>query len=149
MSYRSPDEAIVYARDREADAAGFYELLSRRVEQPATRAMFEALAAEERRHQVQLEALRPADLAGWADESVTVPVGIASPTVKYQPDMSFVDALRLALQREDESVRLYQLLHDRAPDSAVGGLFSVLIDQERQHQRRLQDELDRVVLKED
>jgi rubrerythrin len=67
--------------------------------------------------------------------------------VAFDPEMDFVAALRLAIQREEDSVRLYQMLGQEAEDPVQQKLFRLLVGQEQGHRARLQDELDSVVLR--
>lgn len=147
MKYRSFQEALNYAIGREQDAEGFYHLLAKRARQPATREMLEELAVQEHQHQERLQALEPGDVARKGVRPTEVDEPADRKAVAYDPEMDFVAALRLAIQREEDSVRLYQMLGQEAEDPAQQKLFHLLVGQEQGHRTRLQDELDSVVLR--
>ena len=147
MKYRSFQEALNYAIAREQDASSSYRLLAGRAHQPATRAMLEELAVQEHQHQERLEGLTEQALAKLKPEPIAVDEPVGTKDVEFDPEMDFVAALRLAIHKEEDSVRLYQALGQEAEDPAVKKLFSVLVEQEQGHRARLQDELDSVVLR--
>lgn len=147
MKYRSFQEALNYAIAREQDASSSYRLLAGRAHQPATRAMLEELAAQEHQHQVLLEGVTETDVARMKPREITIGEPGGTKDVEFDPEMDFVAALRLAIHKEEDSVRLYQSLGREADDAPLKKLFSALVEQEQGHRARLQDELDSVVLR--
>jgi rubrerythrin len=146
LNRRTFQEALAYAIDQERDAAGQYDLFSHRATKPATRSMFAALAAEERTHQTRLEGITPAMLTTCAGKLIAEPSSTA-PGVSFDPDMDFVAALRLAIQHEEEAIRLYDAMRSEAGDEKLCGLLTALVEQEQGHRAKLQEELDSVVLR--
>lgn len=146
MSYKTFREAIAFAVSRESEEAGFYELFAGKAEKPATKAMFEALAAEEHKHQAMLEELKPERLSGTLDKRIDVSEPRSS-AARFDPAMDFVAVLRMGIQREEESIALYQNMSREAAEPTLKKLFSALVEQERGHRAKLQDELDSVVMK--
>jgi rubrerythrin len=147
MKYRSFREALNYAIGREQAANSFYRLLAGRARQPATRAMLEELAVQEHLHQERLEGLTEKDVARMKPGEITVGEPDGTKDVEFDPEMDFVAALRLAIHKEEDSVRLYESLGREADDATRKKLFGALVEQEQGHRARLQDELDSVVLK--
>lgn len=147
LKYKTFEEAVNFAIGREDEGAGFYALFARRVEKPATRSMFEALAAEERRHKSLLAGLRPEQLRGLKGRTDPSNDPGTSRATRFAPDMDFVDALRLAIEREEEAIQLYSGLRQEAEDATLKKLFADLVEQEQGHREKLQDEYDSVVLK--
>jgi len=138
---------LSYAIDREREAAGQYELFSRTAKKPPTKAMFDELAREERGHQTRLEAIDSEALKSCSQKQIAFSPSSAGSEGKFDPDMDFVAALRLAIQKEEEAARLYDSLRAEAGDDKLCSLLSALVEQERGHRAKLQDELDSVVLK--
>jgi rubrerythrin len=147
MKFRSFQEALNYAIAREQDANSLYRLLAGRARQPATRVMLEELAVQEHQHQERLEGLTEKALARMKPGEVTVGEPEGTKDVEFDPEMDFVAALRLAIHKEEDSVRLYQSLGREADAGSLKKLFSALVEQEQGHRARLQDELDSVVLR--
>jgi rubrerythrin len=147
MKFRSFQEALNYAIAREQDANSLYRALAERARQPATGAMLEELAVQEHQHKERLEGLTEQSVARQKVSLIAVDESAGAKDVEFDPAMDFVGALRLAVHKEEDSVRLYQVLGQEAEEPSVKKLFSVLIEQEQGHRMRLQDELDSVVLK--
>jgi rubrerythrin len=147
MKYRSFREALNYAIGREQAANSLYRLLAERARQPATRAMLEELAVQEHQHQERLEGLTQEDVARVKPGEVVVGEPDGTKDVEFDPEMDFVAALRLAIHKEEDSVKLYQSLSREADDALLKKLFGALVEQEQAHRSRLQDELDSVVLR--
>jgi len=59
---------------------------------------------------------------------------------KNLDDMTLEEAWQLAIRREQEAQELYRKLAEKGP--AMRELFTFLLKQEEQHERRLQDEYD-------
>ncbi len=59
------------------------------------------------------------------------------------PDMSPLEALQLALEREKDSEAFYQSAVDNLKDESARRMFEFLVGEERKHQRIIQDEIDR------
>ena len=147
MKYRSFQEALNFAIGREQAANSFYRLLAERARQPATRAMFEELAGQEHQHQERLEGLAAMDVAWRKPVEITTGEPDGTRDVAFDPEMDFVAALRLAIHKEEDSVKLYESLGREAGDALLKKLFSALVEQEQGHRTRLQEELDSVVLR--
>jgi rubrerythrin len=146
LKYRTFKEAITFAIDREKEAISVYDLFSKRATKPATKAMFVALVEEERRHEQILTGLTPEQLAHVPPRPVTGGE-LSAAQIKFDPDMDFVAAIKLAIQREEEAVKLYQMLHDESDDPTLKKLFAALVAQEQGHRAKLSDEQDSIVLK--
>lgn len=63
-------------------------------------------------------------------------------------NLSLEEAWKLAIQREREAQQLYRTLAERVTSSEARALFGFLLEQEKEHERRLQDEFDRAFAQE-
>ena len=147
MNFRSFQEALTYAIDREQAAESLYEVLARRAQQPGTRAMLADLAVQEHGHQYRLAGLTEQEVAKVKVRDFLVEEAAGTKDVEFNPEMDFVAALRLAIHKEEDSVRFYQSLGREAEDVGLKKLFSALVEQEQGHRSRLNDELESIVLK--
>ena len=59
------------------------------------------------------------------------------------------EALRLAVQREQEARDFYQEIFDMVEDSALKNLLAFLIKQEENHKRLLEDEYEKMFAADD
>jgi rubrerythrin len=57
--------------------------------------------------------------------------------------MGLEEAWRMAIQNEQDAHDLYQEMAEMVEDSALKSLFEFLVEQEKEHKRRLQEEFDR------
>ena len=69
-------------------------------------------------------------------------------SVKASPNMSYQDALIVAMNKEKAAFRLYMSLSERAPDGTLKELFAALAQEESKHKLRFEVEYDDFVLRE-
>jgi rubrerythrin len=147
--FGSVDEVLDFAIEREVEANKFYKELAARMENPAMRDVFEDFAKEELGHKARLEAMKKGEVA--IEEEGVSSLGIADYVVDVepQPDMSYADALMLAMRKEKASYRLYLDLAGVAAAEELTDTFLALAQEEAKHKLRFEIEYDDAVLKED
>jgi len=136
----------------------FYEKAGRAVEDPAVRAVFADLAAQEVEHKARFEKLR-ADLPPDSPScTVYDPGNETAAYVRMMADQhvfrdarevevrvaairSAADALALAMQFEKDSVMFFLGLEEAADEKTTRPLIGALVKEEREHLRRLAREL--------
>lgn len=156
---KSFEEVISYAISRETQAANFYEIYGEKAEKLATKSMFKELAAEEKKHKKLLEEFTLEQLKNFKPLKLE-DLGLSAiiKDAKFSQDMEYADALRMAIKREEESIKLYRVLADetlkdetacKTPEgrNQLKKLFDFLVEQEKQHKNKLEAEYDTVVLK--
>jgi rubrerythrin len=62
--------------------------------------------------------------------------------------MGLEEAWRLAIEREQESHDLYAEMAEMVDSSALKNLFRFLVEQEKEHKRRLEEEFERYFMPE-
>ncbi|MHC4388570.1 MAG: ferritin family protein [Planctomycetota bacterium] len=146
--FGSIEEILDFAIAREIEANEFYKELAGQMENPAMRDVFEGFAREEMGHKAKLEAIKQGDVA-MAEEEVTN-LGIADYIVdaEPQPDMSYADALMLAMRKEKAAYRFYLELAAVAEAEELTNTFLSMAQEEAKHKLRFEIEYDDVVLKE-
>ncbi|MHC4324297.1 MAG: ferritin-like domain-containing protein [Planctomycetota bacterium] len=137
-----------YAIDKETEASQFYADLAKQMKNPAMSKVFEAFAKEELGHKAKLEAIKQGKEIPPA-KNVT-DLKIADYTVEVEPsaDMSYQDALILAMKKEKAAFRLYLDLADQVEHEDQKALFLSLAQEEAKHKLRFEIEYDDVVLNE-
>ncbi|MCK5733915.1 MAG: rubrerythrin, partial [Candidatus Latescibacteria bacterium] len=68
--------------------------------------------------------------------------------VAFSPDMSYQDALILAMKREEEAHQLYSDMGAWTNDPELEKMFAMLAQEEAKHKLRLETEYDEYVLAE-
>jgi rubrerythrin len=131
------DEILEMAAAREMDANRFYIALAARVENTRIKRIFEKLAAEELEHKakIELEIMKTGRVvkkdkaqAGFNDEQP----GYVPPEI----EMSYKDILRMGIQKEEASFRLYTDLAGMTSDPHSREILLALAREEEGHKQR-------------
>lgn len=141
MSFKSIDEIIEYAIEKEIEAAVFYEKISRQESFSGAREMFEEFAAEERKHQALLENFSADKEKIAAYEYKWIPDMKRSNymvDLTYEPGMGYADIVRLAMKREETALKLYNDLAKKTDDKACIQVFKILAQEEAKHKQFLE-----------
>jgi len=147
----SPDSltaVLDFAIDKEIEANRFYVGLAKQMKTPAMRRVFEAFANEELGHKAKLEAIKQGQKLQAAAKVTDLRIADYVVDVEPGPDMSYQDALILAMKKEKAAFRLYVDLADEVRDKDQKAIFLALAQEEAKHKLRFEIEYDDAVLKE-
>lgn len=124
-----------FAIEREQEAVEFYEDLAGRTENLALKKTLTAFAGVEKGHKEKLMAARDAGLAMGepAGRVVDLKIGDYLVEVEAGPEMSFQDALVVAMKREKAAMELYSDMAARVPDPGLKTMFEKLAREEAGH----------------
>lgn len=147
--FGSVDEILDFAVTREVEANKFYTELAGRMENPAMRKVFESFAIEELGHKMKLEAVKAGEFELREEQVQSLEIADYVVEGEVRPDMSYADALVLAMKKEKASYRLYIDLAAAAEAEELTDMFLALAQEEAKHKLRFEIEYDDVVLKED
>lgn len=149
-TFKSVDEVLDFAIAREIEATEFYTTLAGRMDAPAMRQAFEDFAREEEGHRARLEAVKRGEYSFGAGARRVQGLGLAEYLVDgtILDDLSYAEALVLAMKREKAAYKLYMDLAAAAQTESLKSLFVSLADQEARHKLRFEIEYDDCVLKE-
>jgi rubrerythrin len=148
MDAKQFKEMIQFAIGREIDAINFYSEANKMVKHSGTKELFSDFMKQEEGHKKKLEEA----LAGKVDVAKIEKV----PDLKIsdymvdgelRPDISYADILRIAMKREEPSVRLYTDLKQRNQDATLNNVFTFLVQEESKHKYALEKIYDDEVLK--
>ncbi len=144
------NEVLDFAIAREVEANEFYTELAGRAEKPAMKKVFADFAGEERGHKAKLEAVKRGEYVFESGAGAAPGLGLAEYLVAgaLTPDMTYIDALVLAMKKEKASYKLYLDLAEIAGDAGTVNLFLALAGEEAKHKLRFEIEYDDYVLKE-
>ena len=146
-TFQSIDEIFDFAIKAEQNANAFYVKLAKNADNKAMRKVFEEYAEEEKRHETQIRNIKEGKTFIVANEKVQ-DLKIAEYTTDTSPsdDMTYQEALILAMKREKNAYRLYTDLAKIAPNDRMERLFTSLANQEAKHKLRFETEYDDIIL---
>ncbi len=146
--FKSVDDILDFAISLEQDAVDFYKQLARNSLTPDMKQVFEQFAREEIGHKVRLTEVRDQGLYKMEPEEVTdLQIADYLVSIRPSPEMSYSDALVLAMKREKAAFKLYMDLSERATDQEMKSLFLSLAIEESKHKLRFELEYDEYVLR--
>ena len=143
MKFESFEAIMEYAIQKEIEAAGFYEHCSQQERFSGSKGVFESFAQEERKHQNLLEHFNKENLEHYKIEKIPdLKRSDYLVDLKYEPDMSYADILRLAMKREEKAHNFYMDFGKQAKKEEHKKLFEVLAQEEAKHKLKLETMLD-------
>ncbi|MFC1792107.1 ferritin family protein [Planctomycetota bacterium] len=137
-----------YAIGKEIEANQFYLDMANQMKNPTMSKVFEAFAKEELGHKAKLEAIKQGKEIQPAKDITDLRIADYTVDVEPAPDMSYQDALILAMKKEKVAFRLYLDLADQVENEDHKTLFLSLAQEEAKHKLRFEIEYDDVVLNE-
>jgi rubrerythrin len=147
--FKNVDEILDYAIMAEQEAVDFYSNLSAQSKNAQMKTVFLEFAQEEMKHKSRLLGIRESKSFKMTDEKVRdLKISDYIVDVKPSPDMTYSDALVLAMKKEKNAFRLYLLLSEESADIVMKALFLSLAQEESKHKLRFEIEYDEYILRE-
>ena len=140
--FRTVSEVLDFAIANEGEAHRFYSELAQWAERAEAAKLFEELAVDELQHRIRLDAIKAGEVSITLEEVGNL--GIADSLEKTEPkaNLTYAQALVVAMQREMNAFRLYTRLALAAREPDVKDIFSKLAQEEAQHKLQLEIEYD-------
>lgn len=142
--------AIEFAIKMELDGEKYYLEQSEKIEHAGLKAVFTLLAQEEREHADLLE--KYAAKVDYEMKDSRVPAkfkgvfaGEQDLRVEYKARPEQLDAYNLALEKEKESIELYEKMGAEATTEDDKRLFAFLVEQEKIHYNTFQELIEHVI----
>jgi rubrerythrin len=137
------DEILDYAIGQEEEAAAFYTDLARRAEKAGMQEILLEFVAEEVRHKKQLLRVRQGESQLITNREV-VDLRIADYLVEIEAtdNISYQDALIIAMKREQAAFHLYNDMAEKVPEGTLRELFSGLAREEAKHKLFFESQYD-------
>ncbi|MBN1362092.1 MAG: ferritin family protein [Sedimentisphaerales bacterium] len=152
MTFRSEemDRILDYAIAREIEASQFYTDLAALMGSETMKEVFRDFAREELGHKAKLEDVKRGEYALDTSGMEVKGMGLAENLVESEPtpEMTYAEALILAMKKEKAAYRLYMDLADSVGTGELAEMFRALAAEEAKHKLRFELEYDEVVLKE-
>lgn len=147
--FKSIDDVLDFAISNEVRAQKFYLDLAKKMDRQAMKQVFLDFAEEEKRHEQMLSHIKDHKQIALAEVAVgDLKVSDYLVDAKTGQDMSYQDALILAMKREKAAFLLYQDLAGILQDPAMQRLFTNLANEEAKHKMHFEVEYDKHFLSE-
>ena len=143
MSFESFEEIIGFAIEKEKEAAAFYTDAAKQTSFAGVRESLEEMAEEEKKHQSMLENFSKENVEVYTIEKIPdLKRSDYLVDIEYEPGMAYPDLLRLAMKREEKSLKFYTNFAEGADTEDHKKLFQVLAQEESKHKLKLETMLD-------
>jgi rubrerythrin len=142
-------EILDFAISEEQAAVDFYLLLAAQSKNPQTKKIFTEYAEEEMKHKANLINVKATGTFSLPDQVVRdLKISEYLVDVRPAPNMSYQDALILAMKKEKAAFRMYTALAENANNLEIRNLFLGLAAEESKHKLRFEVEYDEYILRE-
>ncbi|MCP4261655.1 MAG: ferritin family protein, partial [Planctomycetes bacterium] len=131
-----------YAIAKETEAYHFYIELSRWVERAEVAKLFEQFSIVELQHKIRLEAIKAGEVAIQEKEIGSLDIADSLEAAEPKVNLTYTEALVVAMQREKEAFRFYTNLAVICKDRGVKDILLKLAQEEAQHKLQLEIEYD-------
>ena len=141
MSFKSFEEVIRFAIEKEREAVSFYEEASSFESYAWAKEKFKGFAGEERKHLSLLEGFLKGEKSVSDYKFEWIPDIKRSNymvDIEYEKGMPYTDALRLAMKREEKALALYNDLQKKVDDEELVNVFKMLAQEEAKHKLALE-----------
>ena len=143
MAGKNVDEIFDLAIKKEGEAARMYTELSAQTDNPVMKQVFLDFAAEEKRHQEKLKAIKAGQMPLPAEEQVLdLKLADSVEDVKPCAAVSYAQALVLAMKNEKAAFRLYTELAGKVSHEPLKSTLLILAQEEAKHKLRFELEYD-------
>ena len=141
------DERLDYAIDQEQQAADFYTSLAGRAEKAGMKEVLLEFAEEEKRHKERLLAVKTGEHELTPEQEVLdLKISDYLVEVDESDDISYQDALIIAMKRERAAYELYSDMAEKVPESQLKEVLAGLAKEEAKHKLFFESEYDDRVL---
>ena len=141
------DEVLDYAIDQEQQAADFYANLAERAEKAGMKELLLEFAEEEIRHKERLLAVKSGERELTPEQQVLdLKISDYLVEVDASDDISYQDALIVAMKKERAAFELYSDMAEKVPESNLKEVFVGLAKEEAKHKLFFESEYDERVL---
>ena len=141
------DEVLDYAIDQEQQAADFYASFAARAEKAGMKKMLLEFAEEEKSHKERLLAVKTGERKLTPEKEVLdLKVSDYLVEVDASDNISFQDALIVAMKKERAAFKLYSDMAEKVPDTNLKQVFVGLAEEEAKHKLFFETEYEERVL---
>jgi len=149
MDLNTVDGVLDFAIQKEQDAVDFYTTLAGKMDFEHIKSVFLGFAAEEKGHKAKLQAVKAGKQMATPDKAVQdLKIGDNMVEVDLNTELTYQDALIVAMKAEKAAFKLYNDLASIADNATLKEVFLGLAQEEAKHKLRFEIEYDEHVLTE-
>lgn len=147
--FKNINDILDFAIENEQNSVDFYQKLAKNSKSEEMKSTFEQFSKEEVGHKARLMKIKEEGIYE-DDAQITIDLKISDFVVSgdINENMSYEQALVLAMKREKGAFKLYLKLAERAPNADLRNIFLKLANDESKHKLRFEIEYDEFVLRE-
>src|SRR6056297_1556471 len=145
MNFKSVDEILEFAIDREKEAVKFYASFAQEAPSEALKQTFIDFSKEEVKHVALLSDIsgNKAKIDNYEFKKIPdLKISDYIVETEYEKGMPMPEVLKLAMKREEKSVQLYQDLSGQTDNAEAKKLFHILVQEESKHKLGLESMYD-------
>ena len=147
--FNSINDILDFAIASEQEAVEFYTALAEQAKNEEMRFVFKQFAEEEMSHKSRLIKVKEEGSFEVKNEKIDdLQIADYLVDVEVTPDMSYQDALVVAMKKEKSAFKLYTNLAAKAPTEGIKQTFLSLAQEESKHKLRFEIEYDDYILRE-
>lgn len=147
--FENIDDVLDFAIESEQKAVDFYHQLADRVKNEDMKNIFLEFAQEEVAHKAKLKKIKEEKVFIASSESISdLKISDYVDSVVIKPNMSYQEALIVAMNREKAAFNLYTRLSKKTNVPELQNIFKMLAQEESKHKLRFEMEYDEFVLRE-
>ncbi|HPF63534.1 ferritin family protein [Lentimicrobium sp.] len=148
-NFNNIDEILHFAINSEQESVDFYTRLSGQARNQEMKQIFVQYAHEEMSHKARLISIRDSGQIMISTEKVDdLKISDYLVDVLPGPDLTYAEALVVAMKKEKAAFRLYLDLAERTENQDIKDVFMTLAQEESKHKLRFEIEYDQHVLRE-
>lgn len=148
-TFKTVDEILDFAMESEQKAVDFYTELAEKIKNEEMKVIFREFAQEEVGHKAKLKMIKEERMFNISVEKISdLKISDYVDSVVIRPDMSYQEALIVAMNREKAAFNLYTRLSKKTDVPELQQLFRGLAQEESKHKLRFEMEYDEFVLTE-
>ncbi len=141
-------EIIQFAIKREIDSVNFYTQASKMAIPSGTKELFQDFAKAEEGHKKRLEDVSAGKWdIGKIQKIPDLKISDYLVDTELKANTGYADILRVAMKREERSVKLYTDLKEKNQENELNQLFTFLIQEESKHKLYIEKIYDDEILK--
>jgi len=149
MNFDSVEQILQFAISKEVEAADFYTDLASKMDRPHMKKIFLDFAEEEKHHKAKLESVREGKVLLRSEEKVVdLKIGDHLMDIDVKSELSFQEALMVAIKAETNAYTMYKNLAVATDDAGLRDTFLGLAQEEAKHKLRFEVEYDDYVYQE-
>ena len=143
MEFKSLNEILDFAISKEEEAYNFYYKIADSVKFPYMRQIFIDFAKQEEGHKAKLLLVKGGNMVLPSDKTIKdLKIGDHLVDISVAPDLSYQEALIVAMKAEKNAYMMYTNLANAAKDPNLKGLLQGLAVEEANHKLRFEMEYD-------